>query len=174
MDLSDPWVLAALRGDLDREAYAAFLGDGPHAELLRLAIRLDAAGTDDPAGRARIAALRAELDDDMWWRLFAPPGWILGCRGKPPRDLLQMAVECDRSWPEMVPTTDPEVRHCAACRQQVFRVTTREAAEAHAHAGHCISAVGAAARAIGSAAQNAAVTGRPHAPSYWARSLIRR
>jgi len=162
VDFSDPWVQAALRGQLDRAAFARHLrtiGD-PRAELVELTDRLVATDVDEPAARARIGVLRAAVDE-RWWKLFAPAGWILGCRGAERNGLLQMAVECDRSWAEMAPTPDPQVRRCEGCREQVHRVTTR--AEA---------AAGDAARGIAAATEHAMVTGRPHAPTYWARSVL--
>ena len=175
VDFSDPWVKAALSGKLDREAYAAHLraiGD-PRAELIALANRLAVATQDDPAGRARLAELRPH-PESYWWRIFAPEGWVLGCGGKERNGLLKMAVECDRSWAEMTPTEDPQIRSCDACRERVYRVTTRGEAAAHARAGHCISAEGDAARGIYASVDKVMVTGRPHAPTYWARGLIDR
>ena len=165
--------MAALTEKLDRAAYLQHLvalGD-PRAEVLALAMRLVATEVDEPATRARLAALRGEVDE-MWWRLFSPPSWVLGCGGKERNGLLKMAVECDRSWAEMAPTDDPQVRSCDACRERVFRVTTRTEAGVHARLGHCISAEGDATRAIHASVEKANVTGRPHAPSYWARGVL--
>lgn len=162
MDLSDPWVVAALTGKLDREAYAAHLGDSPQGELLRLLI----ADRPDP----RIDELR-EVVPAWWVKLFGPPSWILGCRAR--EAPLQMAVECDQAWGQLAHTGQALVRHCAKCGTDVYQVRTRKDAENHARAGHCIAAIDEAARAIhASVGDTRGVVGRPHAPSYWAKQLI--
>ena len=46
---------------------------------------------------------------------------------------------CPVSWPKLTPTTDPEIRTCSTCRQNVFRCQSADEIETHVKAGHCVA-----------------------------------
>lgn len=52
---------------------------------------------------------------------------------------VSVKVPCPKTWEGLAPTSDPKVRHCGECGQEVyFCVTDAETLE-HAQAGHCIA-----------------------------------
>ena len=46
---------------------------------------------------------------------------------------------CPLSWSKLSPTTDPEIRACSTCQQNVFRCQGADEIEAHVKAGHCVA-----------------------------------
>lgn len=48
-------------------------------------------------------------------------------------------VRCPRKWESLEPTTDPDIRHCHACSEQVYLCRSDEETLSHAIANHCIA-----------------------------------
>ena len=48
-------------------------------------------------------------------------------------------VGCPISWSKLTPTTDPEIRACSTCQQNVFRCQGADEVETHVKAGHCVA-----------------------------------
>jgi hypothetical protein len=52
---------------------------------------------------------------------------------------VRMKFVCPRTWQALLPTAEPDVRHCAHCKQDVYFCRTDEETLRHARAGHCIA-----------------------------------
>jgi uncharacterized protein (TIGR02996 family) len=52
---------------------------------------------------------------------------------------LQFDLVCDKRWDEMAPTSDPTVRLCDACQQNVHYCDTINEARKQAQYGHCVA-----------------------------------
>jgi uncharacterized protein (TIGR02996 family) len=87
---------------------------------------------------ARLRELAAAFDTN-WLAVVSDPE-IEGC-GKSTGGgwSLRFDLTCDRSWADMKPTGDDNVRHCEACRQNVHFCDNLADAREHSQAGHCIA-----------------------------------
>ena len=47
--------------------------------------------------------------------------------------------QCPRRWENLVPTGNPDVRHCGQCDRDVYFCDDKESFMAHVGAGHCIA-----------------------------------
>lgn len=52
---------------------------------------------------------------------------------------VRMKFVCPKTWDELQPTTEPNVRHCPQCDESVYYCATDAETIAHARAGHCIA-----------------------------------
>src|SRR5688572_10668049 len=52
---------------------------------------------------------------------------------------IRMKVVCPKTWDAVAETTDPTIRRCSACSEQVYLCTTDEETLMHARANHCIA-----------------------------------
>jgi len=56
--------------------------------------------------------------------------WVVECTFR---------YRCPRQWERLVPTTDPDIRHCGQCDRDVYFCDDERAFMAHVRAGHCIA-----------------------------------
>lgn len=158
-----------------RRAYASWLRerDDVRGELLEIAIALDAPELPKDANKLRVKLRKlAAKVDPFWVRVFSGAAWILNCgaqRTEPPQ--VRFATECPKLWEELSPTAEPGVRQCGACNEAVYECRTRQEAEAHATAGHCVAVPSTLADAVQREVAGY-VTGRPHGPTLWAERLF--
>jgi uncharacterized protein (TIGR02996 family) len=140
--------LEAIQADRDDQSrrliYADWLEerDDPRGEYLRLEAALAALASDDqrfPALDARLRQLRGEID--FVWRLVVRcRSHVLNCgaaASQPPP--VRFAFRCPKRWEGLRPTDDPAVRHCDACRKQVYFCATAAEAEGRAVRGECVA-----------------------------------
>lgn len=87
---------------------------------------------------ARLQELTATLDS-TWLAVVSDPQ-IEGC-GKNAGDGWRLYFDfvCDKTWADMEPTKDGNVRHCEACDQKVHFCDNLADAREHSRGGHCIS-----------------------------------
>jgi uncharacterized protein (TIGR02996 family) len=87
---------------------------------------------------ARLQELAATLDP-KWLAVVSDPE-IEGC-GKNTGGAWRPRFDfvCDKSWADMKPTGDDNVRHCEACSRDVHFCDTLADAREHSHEGHCIA-----------------------------------
>ena len=52
---------------------------------------------------------------------------------------VRVKVPCPRTWEGLAPTSDPTVRHCGECDQDVYFCATDAETLEHARAGRCIA-----------------------------------
>jgi uncharacterized protein (TIGR02996 family) len=83
---------------------------------------------------ARLRELAAAFDPN-WLAVVGDPE-IEGC-GK--SGSLRFDFLCDKSWADMKPTGDDNVRHCEACKKNVHFCDNIADAREHTQQGHCIA-----------------------------------
>lgn len=174
-----PLLLPLLEGRPDvaaRERYQAWLqGQGdPRGEVMALAARLSEPGElpGREAMRARLVELLAEVPAD-WWQVVRPVQWLLSCGQAAAEPIaVRFAFECPRSWESLEPTSDPSVRRCDGCSQEVILCGSQAQAAQQALRGRCIAVPRALAVQVSQEA-TVHVTGRPHLPTLWAERLFR-
>src|SRR5262245_38633654 len=117
--------------------------DDPRAAFIRLELKRlahDTTQTERFGIVAQMEELRPALDPD-WVAIFDRPR-IENC------DEL-FAFKCPKQWEQLKGTDDPTVRHCDACRKEVYYChTVREAFE-HARHGDCVAIAEGVARSPG-------------------------
>ena len=127
--------------------YADYLvGQGDvRGEWLTLAIQLvpPRAPSDDlEARRQRLAQLEGQISRE-WRGMMLDVSGIFNCGDSAAADpVVRFAYACPRAWESLVPTDDPDVRHCDTCQQAVTLCPTRERAEQMAREGACIAVPG--------------------------------
>lgn len=171
-----PFVRVLLGGTsemLDVPAYLAVLRtkDPLRAEYLELVTTH--AGHHDPRARARIGELRDRIDS--FWQRAIEPHWLLGCgEMREQTKRVRFSYECPRTWAELAPTADPDVRACDGCGETVHRCHTMAEAETHALAGHCISVTSVVSRSVYAKLEHRLrmITGRPSLPDKWLGELV--
>lgn len=52
---------------------------------------------------------------------------------------IRLKAPCPRTWEGLTPTSNPRVRHCGECNQDVHFCETDTETLEHARAGHCIA-----------------------------------
>jgi len=159
--------------ELDAPAYVAVLRakDPLRAEYLELVTAR--AGHEDPAVRARIAELRDQVDS--FWQRMIEPHWLLGCgEMREHTRRVRFSYECPRTWAELAPSNDPNIRACDGCGETVHRCHTIAEAETHALAGHCISVTSVVTRSVHARLEPRLrmITGRPSLPDKWLGELV--
>jgi uncharacterized protein (TIGR02996 family) len=121
--------------EASRLVYADWLegiGDHPRAELLRLQHALDAITPEDPRFERWTDRLREVASGiDLAWRSRVAKRAIEGC---PAFDF-----QCPRRWEALAPTAREGVRHCNACKHEVFYCASVEEAREHAAGGRCVA-----------------------------------
>jgi uncharacterized protein (TIGR02996 family) len=87
---------------------------------------------------ARLQELAATLDPN-WLAVVSDPE-IEGC-GKSVGEARQLRFDfvCDKTWADMRPTDDKSVRHCEACRKDVYYCDNLADAREHSQEGRCIA-----------------------------------
>jgi uncharacterized protein (TIGR02996 family) len=91
-----------------------------------------------PAVPARLRELAATLDPN-WLAVVSDTG-IEGCgKGTRGGGSLRFDFICDRSWADMGPTADNNVRHCETCRKDVYFCDNLADAREHSREGRCIA-----------------------------------
>lgn len=117
--------------------------DDPRAAFIRLELKRLAPETTQTERFgivAELEELRPALDPD-WVAIFDRPR-IENC------DEL-FAFKCPKRWEQLRGTDDPTVRHCAACRKEVYYCHTVREAFDHARRGDCVAIAEGVARAPG-------------------------
>ncbi len=117
-------------------AYADWLDDrgDPRAEFLRLAVARKQSAAGDPGVKAldeRLAVLRGELDPN-WMLVFDTPR-VENCR------LTGWRFVCPKTWDQLSPTDEPDIRICHDCKSPVFFCQTPEEARVFASCGQCVA-----------------------------------
>src|SRR5262245_48470772 len=150
----DPQETAFLRGivenpddDPSRLVFADWLDDNGQAGKAAF-VRLEVEFSRQPQSSERYAQIREELLrlDELiggrWTWALVRPGRLLNC-GDAQRTLedpvLRFAYECPNRWADLTPLPDDKVRHCGECKKDVHFCASKEEAEAHAVAGHCVA-----------------------------------
>lgn len=83
----------------------------------------------------RLQELAATLDP-RWLAVVSDPD-IEGCGRS--GSSLRFDFLCDKSWADMTPTKDKNVRHCETCRKNVHFCDNIADAREHSQADHCIA-----------------------------------
>jgi uncharacterized protein (TIGR02996 family) len=107
--------------------------DDPRAEFIRLEVRrLDPniSQTERFGVIGQLEDVRAKLDPD-WVAIFDRPR-IENC------DEL-FAFKCPKQWEKLQGTDDPLVRHCDACKKNVYYCHDIREAYGHARQGDCVA-----------------------------------
>jgi uncharacterized protein (TIGR02996 family) len=87
---------------------------------------------------ARLQELAATLDPN-WLAVVSDPE-IEGCGQSSPNGWqLRFDFVCDRTWADLHPTEDPNVRHCDRCSKNVHFCDNLADAREHSRANHCIA-----------------------------------
>lgn len=130
-------LLAEIAGgdDASRLVYADWLeqrGDTTRAEFLRVQHALGSLAADDatfPAATDRLRELGAHVN--ILWRAQVARPSIEGCEG--------FDFQCPKEWGSLQPTGREKVRHCTACKSDVFYSTSIAEARRHAADGKCVA-----------------------------------
>jgi uncharacterized protein (TIGR02996 family) len=102
------------------------------AEYLRVECELDASPADSlrrPRLRKQLQALRRRVGKE-WWRAL---DWA------PVERCISFLYRCPKRWDTLAPTANPAVRHCDACKEEVYYCSDVSEAEAHAEQGRCVA-----------------------------------
>lgn len=118
-----------------RLIYADWLeqhGDGERAAFLRTQHELSqlapgAPGFEDASDRLR--QLAAHVD----------PGWRARVATRTIEACAEFDFACPQQWANLTPTGNEAVRHCGACKRNVFYCGSVEDAREHAAAGNCVA-----------------------------------
>ncbi|MBY0458079.1 MAG: TIGR02996 domain-containing protein, partial [Gemmataceae bacterium] len=107
-------------------------GESVRAEFVRLQARLaaDVSPEDRYGILGELEDLRPALDAD-WVAIFERP-YIENCDER-------FAFKCPRKWEQLTGTDDTNVRHCSACRRNVYYCHTIQEAQDHARQGDCVA-----------------------------------
>src|SRR5262245_25055524 len=94
--------------------YADWLDErgDPRAEFLRLMVERQQSDAADPDRDTRLTKLRAELDP-QWMLVFDTPR-VSNCR------FSDWRFVCPKSWDQLSPTDEPDIRICHECKSPVF------------------------------------------------------
>jgi uncharacterized protein (TIGR02996 family) len=138
--------------DTVRLVYADWLGERDDdestakARFLRLTVKLmgpiQRPGWRKPRQR-ELMQLAAQLPTD--WLAVVSRLKVENCGAnragnrRRQRDRVQFDLVCDRRWDEMTPTSDPTVRQCDSCQQNVHYCDTITEAREQAQRGHCVA-----------------------------------
>jgi uncharacterized protein (TIGR02996 family) len=116
------------------------------ARFLRLTVQLmgpiQRVGWRKPRERA-LRELAAQLPTE--WLAVVSRVKVENCgakraaNGRRELDQVQFDFVCDRRWDEMTPTSDPTVRLCDSCQQNVHYCDTITEAREQAQHGHCVA-----------------------------------
>ncbi len=177
-------ILANPADDLPRLVYADWLDEqqtdaaGRKAEYLRLLAATGKGygkGQQHKRDRARLRQLAERLP--VGWLAAVTHAVVENCvtRGTAIKDwrlrrsleTVQFAFECPKQWAEMTPTDDDKVRHCGACKLNVYFCDTLDEAKHHAWAGECVAVNLAVPRAKGDLDRPRPMLAGMIAPSYW-------
>jgi hypothetical protein len=111
---------------------------------------------------ARLRELAATCDPN-WLAVVSDPE-IEGC-GKSTGELWRPRFDfvCEKTWADLKPTDDPNVRHCESCRKKVHFCDNLADAREHAQEGHCIAVDLGIIRRKDDLVPRMAFTGRPSA-----------
>lgn len=135
-----------------RMVYADWLeanGRAAHAELLRVQLELaavrDAADPAFAAAAARLAELSEQVEPA--WRALVAMAFVEECPASlaklRPWDRraqeLAMELVCPQRWDALAATARDGVRHCGACKRDVYYCTTVEQAQSLAIRGACVA-----------------------------------
>lgn len=160
-----------------RERYVRWLlaRKEPRAELVRLGLRLAEGGEEEAARQALCARFTAlqEDGDERWLALVLDSPPIRNCgQTSDPVPAVRFAYQCDRQWETLQPTSEPRVRYCGSCRQDVYRCSSFTEAATHAQRGECIAVE---PHLVGEAYARYCrmVTGRPDPIAMWAVSQLK-
>jgi uncharacterized protein (TIGR02996 family) len=138
--------------DTVRLVYADWLderGDDQNkrkSQFLRLTVRLlepDGPGNSHEERRREMQPLAAKLPTD--WLAVVSRLKVESCGALRAASELwdryrrQFDFVCDKRWDEMTPTSDPAVRLCDACQQNVHYCDTITEARKQAERGHCVA-----------------------------------
>lgn len=112
------------------------------AIFLRLTARLRSLPADAaPDARRHLQEMAARLEPE--WLAVVSRLAVENCSGQRKSGDLRafpaLAFQCDRSWDRMAPTSDPTVRFCHSCRENVYYCDTIVTARKHAEEAHCIA-----------------------------------
>jgi hypothetical protein len=86
---------------------------------------------------ARLQVLAATLDPT--WLAVVSDTEIEGCGRSTAEGWLRFEFVCDKTWADLKPTDDSTVRHCEACRKNVYFCDNLADAREHAQENHCIA-----------------------------------
>ncbi len=133
-------IAANPRDNTARLVYADWLDEkgDPRGEYLRVHCELSTLPPSDERYQSlleREHELQAECEPD-WLRQVGQPR-IENCDVS--HSGLQFAYECPMAWNELHPTENKSVRHCDACREEVYFCNTMHKARFFARLGHCIA-----------------------------------
>jgi len=109
---------------------------------------------------ARLQELAATFDPD-WLAVVSDPE-IEGC-GKSTREVWRPRFDfvCDKTWADLKPTDDNNVRHCESCSKNVHFCDNLADAREHSQEGHCIAVDLGIIRREGDLVPRAAFLGQP-------------
>ena len=122
-----------------RDIYADWLeAHGHHAQAHFVRAQQELLVAGDPEQRQLLTLLVVETGktvDERWrMRLARPP--IERCSFG---DVPKFDFKCPKEWGALEPTLDQNVRHCSACKQNVYHCTSVPDARAHAERGECVA-----------------------------------
>src|SRR4051812_36226472 len=131
--------------DAARLVFADWLDESGHADKAAF-VRLEVELSREPQSSERYAEVRDELVrldvaiGGHWCRALVRINRLLNCgSAKAKTPVLRFAYECPLRWADLTPQSRPDERHCGKCRKTVHHCATRQQAEEHAVAGHCIA-----------------------------------
>jgi uncharacterized protein (TIGR02996 family) len=134
-DFVEQRLLAAITESQDatsRLVYADWLeeqGQQARAEFLRLQEHLVTSPRDMGAA-VRLRQLAASIE--LGWRHAVARPVIEGCDRR-------MSFRCPKEWGSLAPTDRQDVRHCAACNQDVYYAATVDIARRYVAANRCVA-----------------------------------
>ena len=127
-----------------------------------------------PADAEQKRAELRQLAPNLWraWLSLVTP-YLLNCgTGREIHPTIRFAFQCPRTWEDLAPTSQPSVRHCDGCGEDVHLVETVVDAERLALRGKCISAP---RRLVAEGGARAMMTGMAaHPLTTWAHRLFGR
>jgi uncharacterized protein (TIGR02996 family) len=153
-------ILANPADDLPRLVYADWLDEQETERASSKAVFLRVTATlvklSDPAARKKLEEQLGKL------ARYLPTDWLpvvsrlvvencaaAGNTVRRPLETITFDYECPLKWEALTPTDDVTVRHCKACRQNVYYCDTIGEARDHARQGHCVAVDAALPRAEG-------------------------
>lgn len=177
-------ILANPADDLPRLVYADWLEEqqtdsaGEKAEFLRLVVAFGKGygkGQQHKRDRVRVRELAEKLP--VGWLAAVSHAAVENCvtggtlvynwQRRRPLETVQFAFECPKQWAEMTPTDDDKVRHCEACKQNVYFCETIGEAQLRAWHGECVAVNLAVPREKGDLNRPRPMLAGVIAPSYW-------
>jgi uncharacterized protein (TIGR02996 family) len=85
----------------------------------------------------RLQELAATFDPN--WLAIVSDTEIEGCGKSSTEGWLRFDFVCDKTWADLKPTEEQTIRHCEACRKNVFFCDNLADAREHAEENHCIA-----------------------------------